>query len=130
MGSGGYDDTTFRPGPNSSSGISLGSGISFGGVPNGASELARACPILTFQTPLNSVDPVVLATLSVGDVLQIEERNEVVLALTDKGETVGSVTAVELSTLLACLTAGYGYVGQIESINGGTCIVTIKHKKK
>lgn len=124
MGSGGYDDTTFRPGPNSSS------GISFGGVPNGASELALSCPILTFQTPLNSVDPTVLATLSVGDVLQIEERDGVVLALTDKGETVGSITAIELSTLLACLTAGYGYVGLVESINGGTCIVTIKHKKK
>lgn len=124
MGSGGYDSTTFRPGPSAST----GSGV--GGAAPGAGDLATSCPILAFRTPLNSVDPKVLPKLSVGDELWVDERGGVVLAVTDDGEIAGSITSKELSHLLDCMAAGFGYVAIVESINGGTCIVAIKHKKK
>lgn len=122
MGSGGYDDRTFHP-------LNVSGGGGFGAA-SSSSDLAVSCPLLTFRTPLNSVDPKVLGVLSVGDELQIAERNGSVLAETDDGSIAGSITAPQLSNLLACIAGGYKYVAIVESIHGGTCIVQIKHRKQ
>ena len=85
--------------------------------------------MLTFATPLNSVDPHVLSTIKIGDELSIREQDGSIVATDAAGSIAGSITAVELAQLFACMEAGYRYIGVVESINGGTCLVRIRHRR-
>ena len=93
------------------------------------SYLQKSCPLLTFATPLNSVDPHVLSTIKIGDELSICEQDGSIVATDAPGNIAGSITAVELAQLFACMEAGYRYIGVVESINGGTCLVRIRHRR-
>lgn len=90
-------------------------------------DLHVSCPILTFSTPLNSVDPSVISGLKIGDKLVVDARNGSILAIAMDGRVAGSITAVQLAQLSACLDAGYRYVGVVEHITGGTCMIRIMH---
>lgn len=92
-------------------------------------DLSRSCPLLMFSTPLNSADPDVIGALKVGARLTIQERSGVVVAVTPNDKVAGSITAPTLSRLLRCMAAGYSYEGVVDDIRGGTCWVTVRHRR-
>ena len=107
--------------------VGLGSGANSAINDGHSYDLHASCPILTFSTPLNSVDPSVISGLKVGDKLGVDARNGSILAIAMDGRVAGSITAVQLAQLSACLDAGYRYVGIVERITGGTCMIRIMH---
>lgn len=106
-----------------------GGAASSQGAKGDDSNLQKSCPLLTFATPLNSVDPHVLSTIKVGDELLICEQAGSIVATDASGNVAGSITAVELAQLFACMEAGYRYVGVVENINGGTCLIRIRYRR-
>lgn len=125
MGGGGYEGSTYH-----SNGGGISSGAGGARSLDDDSDLKKSCPLLTFPTPLNSVNSEELAKLSEGSILTIEERDGIVVAVGPDGGIVGSITAAQLANLLACMAAGYEYIGVVNRIDGGSCLVTIKHRKK
>lgn len=103
--------------------------VGSGGAVSHGTNLQKSCPMLTFATPLNSVNPKVLSTIKIGEELSISEHAGSIVAVNDAGNIAGAVTAVELAQLFACMEAGYRYVGVVESINGGTCLIRIRHRR-
>lgn len=130
MGGGGYIGGGDYELSSSSNMGRLDSGATgFQGANGNDSNLQKSCPLLTFATPLNSVNPHVLSTLKIGDELLICEHAGSIVATDTAGNIAGAITAVELAQLFACMEAGYRYVGVVESINGGTCLVRIRHRR-
>lgn len=130
MGGGGYIGGGDYESSLSSEVERIGSGdAGFQGAKGNESDLQKSCPLLTFVTPLNSVDPQVLSTIKIGDELLIREHAGSIVATDVSGNIAGAITAVELAQLFACMEVGYRYVGIVESINGGTCLVRIRHRR-
>ena len=107
--------------------VGLGSGTNSAFNDGHSGDLHASCPLLTFSTPLNSVDPSVISSLQVGDKLDIDAQDGSILAITMDGRFAGSITAIQLAQLSACMDAGYRYVGIVERITGGTCMIRIIH---
>lgn len=104
----------------SSSGVNIGCG--------GVSGV-DSCLLLTFPTPLNSVSPIELPSISVGDVLDVALKNGIVVVLSNNGNPLGSITATQLPTLINCMNDGHQYEACVQSVNGGSCLVVIRHRK-
>ena len=122
MGGGGYiGDVGYETGVASKAAPLGGKEAGSLGVASDNSNMKKACPLLTFVTPLNSVNPHSLGNITIGDELPICEHAS--------GIVVGSITAIELAQLFACMEMGYQYVAEVESINGGTCLVRIRHRR-
>lgn len=89
-----------------------------------------SCINLTFKTDLASVDPAILAGVSVGDVYEVRADSE-------RGPAYVSVSGKRLGTiihpmdvkLLICLFEGTEYDASIISIEGGKCQVSISAKR-
>lgn len=130
MGGGGYiGDVGYETGVASKAAPLGGKEAGSLGVASDNSNMKKACPLLTFVTPLNSVNPHSLGNITIGDELPICEHDGSIVAIDASGIVVGSITAIELAQLFACMEMGYQYVAEVESINGGTCLVRIRHRR-
>jgi CTP-dependent riboflavin kinase len=88
------------------------------------------CADIREQTNLNSVDAAVAATVTKNDVLTVraQTRKGPLVALTDKGSIVGSITSASLARILECIAEGHKYVAQVQSVQGGQVSVLVRHQ--
>lgn len=98
-----------------------------GGQDSGASGDPN-CSIIE-QTKINSPDPTVRATLREKDVLSLDYDAgppKRLLAKTEAGAILGSITSSSMPQLIRCILAGYEYDVIILSIKGGLVDVQIQ----
>ena len=107
--------------------ISRRGGTGAGGV--GANDGAEyRCPGAPFQTVLASPDPEHVASLSEGELLNIEKidapvRGVVATLLT--GEQVGAISR-DIVRLRECIDAGPDYEAEVLRVSGGSVTVSVR----
>ena len=91
-------------------------------VPSGGPK--NACAILTFETPLNSPVPSVVAKLKKGSDLKLRKavsgaaiRIEAVTM--SYGEVAGTITSQFLPQLISCLDSGFEYLAVVTTDPSG-----------
>jgi hypothetical protein len=76
------------------------------------------------------VNPAVLGTLRVGDLLSIVYQSGPparLLAETSTGTTAGSITSPSMAQIILCITrGGHAYEAEVVAIRGGICQVEIR----
>ena len=97
-----------------------------GGGYSGPTRQSSDCKIVE-RVPLNSPKPAVVTTLTVGDLLDVEERDGSLVAL-HQGAAAGSLTPQRLLDLLDCIQSGHEYVAAVLKLKGGLCEVEIRPK--
>ena len=105
-----------------------GGGASSGGGAGGAAGTVD-CTNIFQETTLASPVPEVLQRLIVNQILnlQMQPPRGPLLAVTDQGETAGSITTTLLARLITCINDGHQYVAIVRAVNGGKCDVEIRH---
>lgn len=87
-----------------------------------------SCDRLVIETQLSSPQPGVVATLQVGDVLEVALQQSgavaVVVALRN-GVIAGGIAATSLNQLRECIEGGTIYEATVISVNGGQIRVRI-----
>lgn len=96
----------------------------------GRGGTAPDCAIVE-QTVVNSPNPDVVPTLTVGDRLAVERKKDqahrpLLVALNKGKEVVGSLTPRRLHEILACIDLGTVYVAVVMSRSGGKVGVEIR----
>jgi hypothetical protein len=101
-----------------------------GGGGGGGDVPPLNCLEIIVVTTLNSPVPSVLATLHIGDFLDIvlkpQGGNPVVVAQTAGADVAGSITSDVLPSLIRCITDGFRYNARVLEIDGGRCRVQIR----
>ena len=100
-----------------------GSDIGFGGSGGGGDE-ATPCEALAFKDTLQSPDPAVVATLTVGQTLEVELQGYAVIAVAPAGRA-GSLLN-QLTRMLQCLQNGFIFKADVQSIAGGAVRVRVR----
>lgn len=103
-----------------------GSGGGGGGwAPSGP---APRCDTLSFTATVNSPQPAALATVNVGDILDVSlsPPPQQTVLVSKQGATVGALTGSKISTLVSCLQNGYRFEAEVVSLNGGICSVDVR----
>lgn len=101
-------------------------GLAGGGGGGGGGSSSDPCHILEIAN-LNSVNRTALATLRIGDQLDVVLLNgppQRLLAETN-GTTVGSITSRSLPQLILCIAKGHAYQAEVAAISGAICQVRI-----
>src|SRR5438309_4877197 len=85
------------------------------------------CKSLAINTNLASPDPVVVATLAVGDELAVEfvPPTGPLRAVTAIGDVAGVLLPADIVQLIDCISKGIRYKARVISITGGNCQVLI-----
>lgn len=119
-GGGGHDD-----GP--SGGFGSGGGVAAGGGGSAGGGLAADKCDIDEQAPINSPQPAVIRTLSVGDTLDVQVTNAPrrVLQLIAPAGVAGSLTHRGALNIVNCIDAGNSYEAEVTTINGGQVTVRI-----
>ena len=106
------------------SGSGGGSGLGFGGGGG-----AISCSSLSIITQLASPKAAIIATLKVGELLNVELTPPAgpVQLLTNTGEIAGAVLSPDVAELIQCLNDDYKYAAKVLEIKGGNCKVLITH---
>lgn len=86
------------------------------------------CANLQETTNLNSVDAGVAATIKPNDQLAVSAQTPrgPLLAVTTRGEAVGSITSASLARILECINQGFHFVAIVQSITGGRIVVEVR----
>lgn len=106
------------------------SGRGGGGGGGGDPDPETPCDRLRFSAQLTSPQPQVVATLSVGEVLDIATasmRGQVVVQVLKHGQVAGGLTGPEASSLRRCMDEGHDYNATVQSVNGGQVRVRVEH---
>lgn len=117
-------------GHGSGSGGSSGSGetpsAGGGGGAGGGGSSTDPCDIDEIA-PVNSPQPAVIRTLSVGDRLDVQVTGAPrrILQLVAAAGVVGSLTHRGALNIVNCIDAGNGYEAEVITINGGLITVRI-----
>jgi len=103
-----------------------------GGLPPGEVGPELDCASLYDRTILNSPVPDVLSKLKKGGVLSLtlSSPKGPLLAVTDGGETAGSITSSKMVQLILCIEQGFRFIAIIQDIVGGRCDVLIRPESK
>lgn len=107
------------------SGSGGGGGGGGGGVPD-----TQPCDTLKFTILVSSPQPAAVATLKVGDVLEIDVAQrgaQVVVRVLQAGTLVGGLAGPDATRLRNCIDAGHDYQAEVLSINGGQVRVEVTH---
>jgi hypothetical protein len=92
------------------------------------------CSTLVERTFLNSPVPAVVATLKVGDILQVTlstvNSATILEAVADGGDIAGSLTPARLPQIVECIGKGFTYVAIVQEKNGGSVRVEIRPEAK
>ena len=107
-----------------------GGGAAAGGATGGGTGETDSCARLTFPAVVSSPEPEVVSTLVPTQLLNVvpTERNGVPLVelQTTDGRLAGTLTS-SLPELLRCIDAGYSYVAEVLSIDGGAVQVQVRN---
>jgi hypothetical protein len=90
----------------------------------------RGCSSLSFTTTLASPKAAVIATVAVGDVLQIEilpGAVRIVGAKTNGGHVAGTITT-HTAKLIECIDEGYAYEAEVKDKKAAFCSVLVRPK--
>lgn len=94
----------------------------------GGEAVLADCGTIRFETDLASPQPTVVATLAIGDMLDISLDTTgprvVVAAVTASGETAGSI-ATRAAQLIRCIRDGHSYTAEVLEITGGVVPVRV-----
>lgn len=105
------------------------SGSSGGGGGGGDPHPPR-CDTLQFDAQLVSTQAAVVATLKVGDVLDVSlsvYKGQSVVQVMHQGQVVGSLTGPDANQLRKCIEDGHQYKATVLIINGGQVRVRVEH---
>jgi hypothetical protein len=91
-----------------------GPDVGFGGP--GGGDGVTPCDALTFSDRLQSADPAVVATLTVGQTLDVERQGYGVITVAPAGRA--GVLHNQLTRMLQCLQEGYIFKADVQSITG------------
>lgn len=95
----------------------------------GGGTVGGGCPD-DLQVVLGSPDPPVVATLSVGDlldVISVESPIRGVSVYTLRGDFVGAITK-DILKLRECLASGVLYEAEVIELNGGAVVTTVRQR--
>lgn len=124
-GSGGTRDD-YRTSTMIGSSRPSGGGAGDGGGGEGGDD---PCAIVQ-DAPLNSPNPGVMASLSVGDILDVvlsgAPPHQILQVRTLAGQVAGSLTHRGHLAILRCITAGNNYRAEVMQKTGGSVIVRIE----
>lgn len=94
--------------------------------PRSVAAPVSPCATLTFDATVNSPQASVLATLVIGDVLDLT------LMLGGQGVSVlknamviGTLTGVRVAQMINCMNSGFDFKATVSTINGGQCVVRV-----
>jgi hypothetical protein len=106
-----------------------GGGGSGGSSYDPSQDAAPDCDALVFSTILSSPKSKVIATLKVGDVLEVVPLSATgpVVARASKGDA-GSITHPWQPKLLECLNDGHKFKATVTALDGGSCQVEVRPK--
>jgi hypothetical protein len=105
-----------------------GSGGSGGGGGDVGYELS--CDQLKFEAQLTSPQPAVVASLKVGDVLDIDVANmkgQVIVQVLKGKQAAGGLAGPDATRLRNCMEQGNKYKATVRSVNGGQVRVVVEH---
>ena len=105
---------------------SSGGGGSGGGIP----ETQSSCDNLKFSILVSSPQPMPVAALKVGDVLEIDVAQrgaQVVVRVLQNGTLVGGLAGPDATRLRNCIEDGHDYQAEVVSITGGQVRVEVTH---
>lgn len=122
-GGGNGRDDDYSPPPTP---IKPAGGGSGGGT--GGGEGNDPCSIVE-TVPLNSPQPAVVATLSVGTVLAVNLNRQgpnPVLEVVSGGQRAGALTHRNHVRIISCIDAGWAYRAVVVSIRGGSVEVRVE----
>lgn len=100
-----------------------------GGGDGGATNGTTDCASLIFSTTLNSPNPDVISGLEIDQVLKVRRPDPTerrILAVTEDGQTAGSITHGKQADLLRCLEEGRSFVAIVKNVAGGACEVQVR----
>lgn len=106
------------------------SGSGGGGGGGGGGSTPSPCETLRFEAQLTSPQAAVVATLSVGDVLDVALANlkgQTVVQVLKSGQVAGGLTGPDAARLRTCLDDGHNYMATVLVINGGQVRVRVTH---
>jgi hypothetical protein len=106
------------------------SGNSGGGYYRGSGSSSSNCNNIAVKGTVSSPDPAVLATLTVGDKVDIIVRTTTgpLQAVTKDARVLGSVLVASANTIIECIAEGNSFEGTITLIRGGHCELLITNK--
>lgn len=118
-GGGGGDDWREIPKPVPAPGKGGGAGGGGGARPD-------ACNIVE-DTTLNSPVAGVIATLKVGNKMQVQVRlPRGLIAVTAAGAIAGSITCASMLQIIACIQNGHPFEADVVGLHGGACDVRVQ----
>jgi len=103
-----------------------GGGGGGGGVP----DVVVACDLLKFEAQLTSPQPAVVATLTVGEVLDVALANmqgQLVVQVLKAGQPAGGLAGPDATRLRNCMNDSHQYTATVRAINGGQVRVMVAH---
>lgn len=106
------------------------SGSGGGGSGGGGPGYSSPCDTLRFDLQLSSPQPLVVATLNVGDVLTIavvQMNGHVIVQVLSNGQPAGGLTGPEATRLRNCIDQGHNYTATVLQITGGQVRVRVEH---
>lgn len=106
------------------------SGSSGGGGGGGVPDNPPSCDALRFTALVSSPQPVAVASLKVGDVLDIDvaqRSGQVVVRVLKEGQLVGGLAGPDATRLRNCIDDGHSYRAEVLSINVGQVRVEVTH---
>ena len=101
-----------------------------GGSGGGGPDYSSPCDTLRFDLQLSSPQPLVVAALSVGDVLAIavvQMNGHVIVQVLSNGQPAGGLTGPEATRLRNCIDQGHNYTARVLQILGGQVRVRVEH---
>lgn len=101
-----------------------------GGGGGGGDPHPPSCETLAFVTQLVSTVPTVVATMKVGDVLDValsSMKGQTIVQVLHNGQVAGGLTGLDANRLRACMDDGHPYKATVLSINGGQVRVRVEH---
>ncbi len=88
------------------------------------------CERVKFEVQLTSPQPTVVATISVGEVLDVvltPRQAVLVIEAQKNGVAVGGIAGLDAARLRACLTDGHPFKATVLAVNGGQVRVKVEH---
>ena len=106
------------------------SGSGGGGGGGGGGSEPSACETLRFDAQLVSTQPGVVATLKVGDVLDVALsvlKGQSIVQVLKSGQVAGGLTGLDANRLRVCIEEGHDFIATVLTVNGGQVRVRIEH---
>lgn len=102
---------------------------SSGGGGSGVDSYDSPCDKLRFEAQLTSPQPGVVATLQVGDVLDITSivmNGQIIVQVLKNGQVAGGLAGPDATRLRNCLDQGHQYRATVRTINSGQVRVFVE----